>query len=90
MSKDLLKKYASAIKSFEDSIKRINKGVKHIGHLINLKDFEDLKNKVNYTKNKNSIFGNVTIKDNEKKFEYNDIEIKSSRYLTNMLLNFLL
>ena len=87
MSKDLLKKYASAIKSFEDSIKRIKKGVKHIGHLINLKDFEDLKNKVDYTKNKNSIFGNVTIKDNEKKFEYNDIEIKSSRYLTNMLLN---
>ena len=50
MSKDLLKKYASAIKSFEDSIKRINIGVKHKGHLINLKDFEDLKNKVDYTK----------------------------------------
>ena len=87
MSKDLLKKYASAIKSFEDSIKKINKGVKHKGHLINLKDFEDLKNKVDYTKNKNSIFGNIIIKDNEKKFEYNDIEIKSSKYLTNMLLN---
>ena len=87
MSKDLLKKYASAIKSFEDRIKRINKGAKHIGHLINLKDFEDLKNKVDYTKNKNSIFGNIIIKDNEKKFEYNDIEIKSCRYLTNMLLN---
>ena len=46
MSKDLLKKYASAIKSLEDRIKFFKKTGQHKGHLINLKDFKDLKIKV--------------------------------------------
>ena len=87
-NKEILKKYNYAIKSLEDKIKILKKDVKYPdGHLINMKDFEDLKKKVDYKTNKNSYVANKEIKDSEKIFIYKDLEIKSSKYLTNMLLN---
>ena len=87
-NKETIKKYNYAIKSLEDKIRALKKDVKYTdGHLINMKDFEDLKKKVDYKTNKNSFVANKEIKDSEKKFIYKDLEIKSSKYLTNMLLN---
>ena len=87
MSKDLLKKYASAIKSLEDKIKYLKKTGPHKGHLINLKDFKDLKKQVNYDKNKSNFFSTVDIIESEKKFDFKELEKISGRYLINMLLN---
>ena len=87
MSKDLLKKYASAIKSLEDKIKYLKNTGPHKGHLINLKDFKDLKKQVNYDKNKSNFFNTVDIRESEKKFDYKQLEKISGRYLINMLLN---
>ena len=87
MSKDLLKKYASAIKSLEDRIKYLKKTGQHKGHLINLKDFKDLKKQVNYDKNKSNFFSTVDIIESEKKFDFKELEKISGRYLINMLLN---
>ena len=87
MSKDLLKKYASAIKSLEDRIKFFKKTGPHKGHLINLKDFKDLKKQVNYDKNKSNFFSTVDIIESEKKFDFKELEKISGRYLINMLLN---
>ena len=87
-NKETIKKYNYAIKSLEDKIKILKKDVKYPdGHLINMKDFEDLKKKVDYKTNKNSYVANKEIKDSEKIFIYKDLEIKSSKYLTNMLYN---
>ena len=87
-NKETIKKYNYAIKSLEDKIRALKKDVKYTdGHLINMKDFEDLKKKVDYKTNKNSYVANKEIKDSEKIFIYKDLEIKSSKYLTNMLLN---
>ena len=81
-NKETIKKYNYAIKSLEDKIKILKKDVKY-----NMKDFEDLKKKIDYKTNKNSYVANKEIKDSEKIFIYKDLEIKSSKYLTNMLLN---
>ena len=86
-SDELLKKYSCAIKSFEDKVKGLRKNIQYKGHLINLKDFEDLKNKVDYKKYKQSFYPKIEIKDCDKKYMYKDLEIKSSQYLINMLLN---
>ena len=86
-SEELLKKYSCTIKSFEDKVKGLKKNTPYKGHLINLKDFEDLKNKVDYKKYKNCYYPKIEIKDCDKKYMYKDLEIKSSQYLINMLLN---
>ena len=82
------KKYACAIKSLEDRIKVWKKSIKYKdGHLINSKDFEELKTKVDYKNNKNIFLPKNVINNNEKKFKCKDLEIKTSKYLINMLLN---
>ena len=82
------KKYACAIKSLEDRIKVWKKSIKYKdGHLINSKDFEELKTKVDYKNNKNIFLLLNVINNNEKKFKCKDLEIKTSTYLINMLLN---
>ena len=82
------KKYACAIKSLEDRIKAWKKSVKYKdGHLINSKYFEELKTKVDYKNNKNIFLPKNVINNNEKKFKCKDLEIKTSKYLINMLLN---
>ena len=76
------KKYACAIKSLEDRIKAWKKSVKYKdGHLINSKDFEELKTKVDYKNNKNIFLPKNVINNNEKKFKCKDLEIKTSKYL---------
>ena len=86
---ELLKKYVYKINALETSIANINKkDSNHKGHIINLKDLNDLKDKVQYDKNKSSIGkAKLDIKEHEKKIIIKDIEFKTSQYLTNMLLN---
>ena len=79
---DLLTKYRNAIINFEKYIKIIysndllNEG--HRGYLINLKDYEKLKE---FVFNNSNIFNSNTI------FKINQIEFKTPNYLINMILN---
>ena len=80
----VLKKYKNAFSDFEKylnniySYKNLN-GTEHKGYLINLKDYEKVKeNIVNNKINKN---------DCEKIYNINQIEFKTSHFLINMILN---
>ena len=84
----LLKKYSHAIKTLEDNIKSYNKkDLKYKGYLINLDDYKNFKNQVNYEANKSAYLPNYDIKENEKKLFIKDPEIKSNQQLINLLLN---
>ena len=88
ISDSLLKKYSHAIKTLEDNIKSYNKiDLKHKGYLLNLDDYNNFKNQVNYEANKLAYLPNYDIKENEKKLFIKDPEIKSNQQLINMLLN---
>ena len=86
---DLLKKYVYKIRALECNIAAINsKDLKHKGYIINLNDYNNLKNKIDYEINKNLISkSKFDIKENEKIMTIKDIEFKTSQYLLNMLLN---
>ena len=69
--------YQNAISDFEKYIKDIYStnyevGAEHRGYLINLKDYEEIKENNNYS---------------EKILKINQIEFKTSQYLVNMILN---
>ena len=72
----------------EGNIKLNNKKTKeNDGHIINLKDLEKLKTDVNYNMNKNKTPSSYDIAESEKMFHINELDIKTSQYLTNMILN---
>ena len=89
IKEDLIKKYVDKIKTFESHILTFHKkDSKHKGYIINLNDYNLLKEKIQYEKNKNKIMLNrFDIKDDEKIMTIKDIEFKTCQYLTNMLLN---
>ena len=86
---DLLKKYVDKIKTFESNLAIIHKkDSKHKGYIINLNDYNKLKEKIEYEKNKKiTISSKIDIKDDEKIMTIKDIEFRTAEYLTNMLLN---
>ena len=86
---ELLKKYISNINNLESNINSFNsKDCKRKGYIINLEDYEKLKNKINYINNKNKFAKkNIEIKSNEKKMIIKELEFKTNQYLINMLLN---
>ena len=84
----LLKKYCSAIKDFEDRKKSYNKPNKpYKGHLINYAEFEELKTKVKYNVHNSAIKTSIAIDDKEKIMTIKDVDIKSQNYLNNLILN---
>ena len=92
IKEDLLRNYTYKIKTFESNITSIQKkDSEHEGYIINLDYYNDLKNKIQYEKYKNKIsisrFDIFDIKDNEKIMTIKDLEFKTYKYLTNMILN---
>ena len=92
IKEDLLRNYTYKIKTFESNITSIQKkDSEHEGYIINLDYYNDLKNKIQYEKYKNKIsisrFDKFDIKDNEKIMTIKDLEFKTYKYLTNMILN---
>ena len=81
----LLKKYRDAISDFEKYLEDIYSsqnsfGKEHKGYLINLKDYERIKEIIDNNKVNN-------INDSENNFKINQIEFKTLHYLINMILN---
>jgi len=78
-----LKDIRNAISNFEKYIKKIyssdSNEAEHIGYLINLQEYEYIKEIVNTFK--------VNINDCGKVFHINQIEFKTPQYLINMILN---
>ena len=92
IKEDILKKYIYRIKTLESSIVSFHKNdSKHKGYIINLNDYNNLKEKIQYKKNSKmnlvSKFDIFNIKENEKIMIIKDIDFKTGQYLTNMLLN---
>ena len=88
ISDSLLKKYSHAIKILEDNIKGYNKkDLKYKGYLLNLDDYKNFKNQVNYEANKSAYLQNYAIKESDKKLFIKVPEIKSKRQLINLLYN---
>ena len=89
IKEDLIKRYVQKIKTLETNIASFNKkDSKQKGYIINLNDYNSLKKKIDYEKNKSKmVTSNFDIKDNEKILFIKEIEFKTSQYLTNMLLN---
>ena len=86
---NLLLKYNSAIYNFEKYVEELYKktdGMK-CGYLINLKDYEDLKKKVNYSKDnaKKSLLKEIKLSDSEKIYTIKEIENTTPEYLKEML-----
>ena len=86
---DLIKKYVHKIKTLESNIKSFHqRDLKHKGYLIKLNDYNNLKDKIQYKKNKNiGIPNSFDLRVNEKIMTIKDIEFKTSQHLINMLLN---
>ena len=85
----LLLKYNKAIYNSEKYVEDLYKktdGMK-CGYLINLKDYEDLKKKVNYTKDKAKKYmkDEITLSDSEKIYTIKEMENATSRNLIDML-----
>ena len=84
--------YNKAICSFEEGLLKYinNNSVERVGYLINLNDYENLKKTTNYDK-KNALNynkqNNVKLKDEEKLYSFEQIKIKTSKYLLNMIFN---
>ena len=88
ISDSLLKKYSHAIKTLEDNIKSYNKkDLKYKGYLLNLDDYKNFKNQVNYEANKSAHLQNYVIKESDKKLFIKVPEIKSNQQLINLLYN---
>ena len=89
LNQKLKEKYIKNIYNFEllYSKKKIsqNKG-SFKGYLINLNDYNDIKEKIGYEKyNKNNIEFDYNISDSEKYFKVKQIEFKTCNYLMNMI-----
>ena len=93
---DPLIEYNRAIYDFEEKYRKIlyyNIKADELreceGYLINLKEYDDLKQKIyynNYKMNPNSI-PQIKIKGQEKQLKIKEIKFRTSKYLTNMILN---
>ena len=86
---NLLLKYNRAIYNFEKYVEELYKkadGMK-CGYLINLKDYEDLKKKVNYSKDnaKKALIKEIKLSDSEKIYTIKEIENTTPEYLKEML-----
>ena len=98
-SNDPLIAYNLAIFNFEEKYRKnaYNNNIKSDeiknceGYIINLKEYDDLKLKINYNNYKIQIkpnsFPKIKIKDEEKQFKIKEIEFRTSKYLINMILN---
>ena len=90
-NESLILKYVKAIHNFEEDLKTIynmkSKSNNRKGYLINLKDLDNLKTSLNYNEKVKKItnLGIVELNDSEKIFIIEDIKIKASRYLLNMI-----
>jgi len=79
-----LTKYSNAFSDFKEYLNKIYSsnnlyGKEYEGYLINLKDFEKIKEIIDNDK--------ININDYEKILKINQIEFKTSQYLINMILN---
>ena len=82
--------YNKAIYSFEEGFLKLinNNNVERVGYLINLNDYEDLKKTTKYDKkNATNYQNNVKLKDEEKLYSIEQIKLKTSQYLLNMIFN---
>ena len=80
----LLKNYIDAISDFKKYLEYIYSdensfGKEHRGYLINLRDYEKIKEIIDDYK--------ININDSDNIFQINQIEFKTSQYLINMILN---
>ena len=81
----LLNKYNNAILNFEEYLNTIYyKSKINKGHLINLKDYENFKEKINYL-NTISKTNDAPLSDLDKIFSIKQIEFNTSSYLINMI-----
>ena len=86
---NLLLKYNRAIYIFEKYVEDLyvkTDGMK-CGYLINLKDYEDLKQKVNYSKDngRKSSLKEIKLSDSEKIYTIKEIEKTTPEYLLDMI-----
>ena len=82
--------YNKAIYSFEEGFLKLinNNNVERVGYLINLNDYEDLKKTTKYDKkNATNYQNNVKLKDEAKLYSIEQIKLKTSQYLLNMIFN---
>ena len=95
INKDMLKKYCKAIFDFEQYLEQIyskeNNFTKYEGYLINLEDYKQLKENIDYNHFKDNI-SNYTLEkpilsDSEKVYKIKQISFKTSSYLLNMIYN---
>ena len=85
IKEDILKLYVYRINSIESTNKNDKK---HNGYLINYTDYKELKNKIDYEKNKGKKAPyKFDITDKEKIMKIKDLEFKTKEYLINMLFN---
>ena len=83
----LLNKYYNAILNFEEYLNTIYyKSKINKGHLINLKDYENFKEKIKYL-NAISKTNDAPLSDLDKIFSIKQIEFNTSSYLINMINN---
>ena len=89
INETLLKKYANAVKTLEKTNHdHSQKDGRYKGYLINLNDYKNFKKKIQYDKYKNSfVQPGFEIKDKDKLFTLNALEIKSKQHLINLLIN---
>ena len=92
----LLLKYQKAIYEFEKSIEETfiklenSESEKYDGYLINFEDYEDFIKKINYNKNENTEYNNISnrnISDSEKRYKIRHIEFNTGQYLFNLIYN---
>ena len=86
---NLLLKYNRAIYIFEKYVEDLyvkTDGMKY-GYLINLKDYEDLKQKVNYSKDnaRKSLLKEIKLSDSERIYTIKEIEKETPEYLIEMI-----
>ena len=90
IKEDLLKKYVSVFKNLDLKISNYNKkdSKNNKGYIINLEDYEKLKKKINFDKNKSKgSERSYDIKFEDRLMIIPELEFKTNQYLINMLLN---
>ena len=83
-------KYTTIISNFEEYLNNLKNNSTHKGYLIDLKQLNDIKEKIDYKNNVKTISKvnkNNNLKNSEKILTIKDIEFKTSQYLINMIYN---